>query len=72
MNAMPDHTANVRKKVAPPGSRVARHEGCTCPVADNNNGDGIPGGWPFPFLKGRSWLVDEGCLIHGTKGGERE
>jgi hypothetical protein len=43
-----------------PGSKEAREQGCTCPVIDNNFGEGAPDG-----LGGVGFDVNAGCPLHG-------
>lgn len=44
----------------PPGSSEAVEKGCTCPVAKNNNGQGVPlGAVQIP-----SFYIDPQCPLH--------
>lgn len=41
-----------------PGSDTAIKMGCTCPILDNNRGEGITG---------RLFWINQKCPIHGVK-----
>lgn len=43
-----------------PGSERARANGCTCPVADNHGGRGIP------YPDGARFYVSASCKMHGA------
>jgi len=46
-----------------PGSKEARKQGCTCPVLDNNNGEGIQ-----IFEDGdRQFWITQGCPVHDRR-----
>lgn len=46
-----------------PGSKEAREEGCTCPVLDNNHGDGV-------CFAGERFWQDMNCPLHGLDADE--
>lgn len=59
--------ANKHKNNASsPGSEEAVAAGCTCPVAANYDGEGIP------INEGRlvGYWVNKQCKLHGSKDGE--
>jgi len=49
-----------------PGSDAAVELGCSCPVLDNNHGDGIS---MLDHEGGRrtAYWINAGCSLHGTK-----
>lgn len=49
-----------KKKIPNPGSDEAVEQGCTCPVLDNNHGEGIP----YGKSKEQCFWVNEECPLH--------
>lgn len=45
-----------------PGTPEAIDAGCTCPVMDNNHGQGVPTRWPEPSEP--SFWFSKGCPVH--------
>ena len=42
-----------------PGSKEAVEAGCSCPIFDNGQGEGLP------WNGGRVWWINEDCPLHG-------
>jgi hypothetical protein len=47
-----------------PGSKEAIKQGCTCPVMDNNNGNGLPIPDKDGTIRTAFWMSGD-CPLHG-------
>lgn len=53
----------IRGGIKPnPGSDAAMIAGCTCPVLDNNHGEGA-----YSDAGGRRFWINDGCPLHASK-----
>lgn len=56
----------IHSSTPAPGSKEAGEQGCTCPVLDNNHGNGDP--WPredgLSPLKHPKYWITAGCPLH--------
>jgi hypothetical protein len=54
------------KQLPNPGSKQAVALGCTCPISDNNHGEGFPG-FLSDVFGGACFVMNGDCPVHSEK-----